>query len=307
MRSRRPRNHNAREDTFHRHNRQIRISPIRLIDENGEMQGVVATDQALRRAQDAGLDLVEIAANVRPPVCRILDYGKWKYEQQKKNQKARAQQRHTGLKEVKIKTTKIDPHDLGIKVNNAKRFLEQGYKVQVTLQYRGREMAHQELGRDIMDGIKRELFMISKVEQDFRMQGRRGNMVLAPEERDGKKVTAPAEGERITVGTKGVPLNEAGKAGANGQKPGGGGPRKNVFPERKAAPGEASDAPVGPPTEAQDAAPLPPATPVDGSETPSEAPRKKASFGIPARNADDAVIPTEPEADAKEPEPAGAS
>ena len=286
-------------------NRQIRISPIRLIDAEGEQQGVVPTDQALRMAQDAGLDLVEIAPNVRPPVCRILDYGKWKYEQQKKNDKQRAQQRHTGLKEVKIRTTKIDPHDLGIKTNNAKRFLEQGHKVQVTLQYRGREMAHQEIGRDIMDGIKRELFMISKVEQDFRMQGRRGNMVLSPEKRDPKKVRAPGEGESITVGTRGVPLNEPGdkngRAGGPGDTDGEApkAPRKQVFPDRKPA-----DAP-------------PPATPVmnpDGtpaatstsSEDAADAPRKRASFGLPARNADDAVLPKEQDQDQETPEPVGA-
>lgn len=270
MRSRRPRNHNARDDAFFRHNRQIRISPIRLIDEEGEMQGVVPTEQALRRAQDAGLDLVEIAPNVRPPVCRILDYGKWKYDQQKKNDKQRAQQRHSTLKEVKIRTTKIDPHDLQIKTNNARRFLEQGHKVQIGLQYRGREMAHQDIGRDIMDSIKRELFMISKVEQDFRMQGRRGNMVLAPDKKDPKKVQAPAEGERITVGTKGVSLSEAGGDSDGKAKP----TKKSLFPDRKPAAAAAQgDATGGEEAEA----------------TTSPAPR--ATFGIPARNSEDAVIP----------------
>jgi translation initiation factor IF-3 len=265
MRSRRPRNHNAREDAFFRHNRQIRISPIRLIDEEGEMIGVMPTDQALRQAQDAGLDLVEIAPNVRPPVCRILDYGKWKYEQQKKSDQQRAQQRHTGLKEVKIRTTKIDPHDLGIKINNAKRFLDQGHKVQVTLQYRGREMAHQEIGREIMDGVKRELFMISKVEQDFQMQGRRGNMVLSPDKKDPKKVRPPAESERITVGTKGVGIAEARKAEAEHLGEEVKAPRKSLFPQRAAA--DAS------------------------GEEGGEAPKPRATFGLPPRKTDDAVIP----------------
>ena len=278
MRSRRPRNHNAREDAFFRHNRQIRISPIRLIDAEGEMQGVVPTDQALRMAQDAGLDLVEIAPNVRPPVCRILDYGKWKYEQQKKTDKQRASQRHTGLKEVKIRTTKIDPHDLSIKTNNARRFLEQGYKVQVTLQYRGREMAHQEIGREIMDGIKRELFMLSKVEQDFRMQGRRGNMVLAPDKKDPKKVRPPEEGDSITVGTKGIAISDAPvkKGGDVSEAPKG--PKKKLFPDR--APAEAAE------------------------EMPeAEQPRKtKASFGLPPRNSDDAVIPSSSDDDSSDAE-----
>ena len=246
------------------------------------MVGVVPTEQALRRAQDAGLDLVEIAPNVRPPVCRILDYGKWKYEQQKKNDKQRAQQRHATLKEVKIRTTKIDPHDLGIKVNNARRFLEDGHKVQIGLQYRGREMAHQDIGREIMDSIKRELFMISKVEQDFRMQGRRGNMVLAPDKKDPKKVQAPAEGERITVGTKGVSLNEGGAdEAASKQKAG----KQSPFPQRTMpSAGDPNSTAAGP-----------------GRATLGPQ-RTGATLGIPARNADDAVIPdSEPTTEAEAP------
>ena len=207
MRNNRSSSHN-RSGSFFRHNRQIRISPVRLIDQNDEMVGVVATDQALRMAQDAGLDLVEVAPNVRPPVCKILDYGKWKYQQQKKEDKQRAAQRHSTLKEVKIRTTKIDQHDLMIKIKHAKEFLEDGHKVQFTLQYRGREMAHQELGVQIMDRIKRELFMASKVEQDFRMMGKRGTMVLAPDRKDPGKIRPPAPGERITVGTRGIRLDQ---------------------------------------------------------------------------------------------------
>lgn len=194
--------------SFFRHNRQIRISPVRLIDQNDEMVGVIPTDQALKMAQDAGLDLVEVAPNVRPPVCKILDYGKWKYQQQKKEDRQRAAQRHTTLKEVKIRTTKIDQHDLMIKIKHAREFLEDGHKVQFSLQYRGREMAHQELGLELMDKVKRELFMFSKVEQDFRMMGRRGTMVLAPDRKDASKVKPPGPGERITVGTRGVRLDQ---------------------------------------------------------------------------------------------------
>jgi translation initiation factor IF-3 len=207
MRNNRSSSHN-RTGTFFRHNRQIRISPVRLIDQNDEMVGVVPTDQAMRMAQDAGLDLVEVAPNVRPPVCKILDYGKWKYQQQKKEDKQRAAQRHSTLKEVKIRTTKIDQHDLMIKVKHAKEFLQEGHKVQFTLQYRGREMAHQELGLEIMNKVKRELFMFGKVEQDFRMMGKRGTMVLAPDRKDPNKIKPPAPGERITVGTKGIRLDQ---------------------------------------------------------------------------------------------------
>ena len=207
MRNNRSSSHN-RTGTFFRHNRQIRISPVRLIDHNDEMVGVVPTDQALRMAQEAGLDLVEVAPNVRPPVCKILDYGKWKYQQQKKEDKQRAAQRHSTLKEVKIRTTKIDQHDLMIKIKHAREFLAEGHKVQFTLQYRGREMAHQEIGLEIMDKVKRELFMVGKVEQDFRMMGKRGTMVLAPDRKDPTKVKPPAPGERITVGTRGIRLDQ---------------------------------------------------------------------------------------------------
>ena len=203
------RSRSNKPNNFVRSNRQIRISPVRLIDHEDNQVGVVPTDQALKMAQDVGLDLVEVAPNVRPPVCKILDYGKYKYQQAKKEDKQRAAQRHTSLKEVKIKTTKIDPHDLGIKVKRAEKFLKQGHKVQFTLQYRGREMAHQDIGRDMMDQIKRDLFMESKVEQDFKMQGRRGNMVLSPDKKDPNKVAPPPEGVSITVGTKGIPVSKA--------------------------------------------------------------------------------------------------
>lgn len=234
------RSRNTKTNTFFRHNRQIRISPVRLIDQNDEMVGVIPTDQAQRMAQDAGLDLVEVAPNVRPPVCKILDYGKWKYQQQKKDDKQRAAQRHTSLKEVKIRTTKIDEHDLMIKVERARKFLDAGHKVQFGLQYRGREMAHQDIGRDIMDRVKRELFMVSKVEMDFKMQGRRGSMVLAPDKKDPHKIKPPGEGERITVGTKGVRLDAPGE----GDESGDGAAGAPVSRRAPAAPAEKRPEPV---------------------------------------------------------------
>ncbi len=174
--------------TNFRHNHQIRISPVRLIDQDENQVGVVPTADAQRMAQDAGLDLVEVAPNARPPVCKILDYGKWRYQQQKKEDKSRASSRAGQLKEVKIKTVRIGDHDLLIKTERAKKFLEEGHKVQFTLQYRGREMAHQELGREIFDKIKKNLFMVSKVEQDMKMMGRRISMVLQPDHKDPTKV-----------------------------------------------------------------------------------------------------------------------
>ena len=143
-------------------------------------------------AQDAGLDLVEVAPTARPPVCKILDYGKWRYQQQKKEDKARAASRAGQLKELKLKTVKIGDNDLLIKINHAKEFLKEGNKVQFTLQFRGREMAHLELGRDIFKKIKDELFLCSKVERDAKMEGRRMTMVLQP---DHKSATVPKPGD----------------------------------------------------------------------------------------------------------------
>src|SRR5205807_9687759 len=132
-------------------------------------------------AREAGLDLVEVAPTARPPVCRIMDYGKWRYQQQKKEDKSRASSKAGQLKELKLKTVKIGVHDLMIKINHAKEFLKEGNKVQFTLQFRGREMAHLELGRDIFKKIKDELFLVSKIERDAKMEGRRMTLVLQPD------------------------------------------------------------------------------------------------------------------------------
>jgi translation initiation factor IF-3 len=167
--------------TNFRHNEQIRISPIFLIDENDVKVGSTTTAEALRKARDAGLDLVEVAPTARPPVCKIMDYGKWRYQQQKKEDKSRASSRGGQLKELKLRTVKIGEHDLMIKINHAREFLKEGNKVQFTLQFRGREMAHQDLGRDIFTKIKTELWPVSKVERDAKMEGRRMTLVLQPD------------------------------------------------------------------------------------------------------------------------------
>jgi translation initiation factor IF-3 len=149
-------------------------------------------------ATEASMDLVEVAPNARPPVCKIMDYGKWRYQQQKKEDKSRASNKGGQLKELKFKTVKIGDHDLQIKINHAKEFLKGGNKVQFTLQFRGREMAHQELGRAIFKKIKDELFLVSKVERDAKMEGRRMTLVLQPDHknpdavRPGQAGTAPA-------------------------------------------------------------------------------------------------------------------
>ena len=148
-------------------------------------------------AREAGLDLVEVAPTARPPVCRIMDYGKWRYQQQKKVDKSRASVRGGQHKELKLKTVKIGEHDLMIKINHAKEFLKEGNKVQFTLQFKGREMAHLELGRDIFTKIKTELFMVSKIERDSKMEGRRMTLVLQPDHKQpGAKQPAPQAGTK---------------------------------------------------------------------------------------------------------------
>jgi translation initiation factor IF-3 len=132
-------------------------------------------------AREAGLDLVEVAPNARPPVCRIMDYGKWRYQQQKKEDKSRASSRAGQLKELKLRTVKIGDHDLSIKINHAREFLKENNKVQFTLQFRGREVAHMDLGREIFNKIKMELWPVSKVERDTKLEGRRMTLVLQPE------------------------------------------------------------------------------------------------------------------------------
>ena len=142
--------------------------------------GIVETHEALARARAAGLDLVEVAPQSSPPVCRIMDYGKWKYAQSKKERKSKTRHHETELKEIRIKTPKIGEHDLGIKIAHAREFLERGDRVQFGLRFRGRELAHIDEGQKIFDQIKEALEDISKVEQAFRREGRRITMMLSP-------------------------------------------------------------------------------------------------------------------------------
>lgn len=151
-----------------------------MIDEEGNQLGVVSTKEALEKAEDVGLDLVEVSPTAKPPVCKILDYGKYKYEQQKKAAEARKKQKTVDVKEVKIRPG-IEEHDYGVKMKNARRFLEGGDKVKVTMRFRGREMAHQDIGVELLDRMKSELAEISKVEMAAKMEGRQMIMVLSPE------------------------------------------------------------------------------------------------------------------------------
>jgi translation initiation factor IF-3 len=152
---------------------------VRLVDQTGSMIGVLPLDEALERAEEAGLDLVEVSPTADPPVCKILDYGKFKYDAQKRAAEARKKQKTIDIKEVKMRPG-IDQHDYGVKMRNITKFLDAGDKVKVTLRFRGREMAHQELGLRVLDRVKEELEALGKVEQFPKMEGRQMTMVLAP-------------------------------------------------------------------------------------------------------------------------------
>ena len=142
-------------------------------------------------AREAGLDLVEVAPTARPPVCRIMDYGKWRYQQQKKDDKSRANSKGGRLKQLNIDTVRIGDHDLEIKINRAREFLKEGNKVQFTLRFKGREMAHLDLGRLLFNKVKQELFLVSKVERDAKMEGRRMTLVLQPDHKNPATAKAP--------------------------------------------------------------------------------------------------------------------
>ena len=152
---------------------------VRLIDETGENHGVVSIDDALRRAVEAGLDLVEISPNNDPPVCKILDYGKFKYQAQKKASEARKKQKTIEVKEIKMRPG-IDQHDYDVKMRAVEKFLKEGDKVKVTLRFRGREMAHKELGMDLLERVRVATDELAKVEQLPRLEGRQMSMVIAP-------------------------------------------------------------------------------------------------------------------------------
>ena len=160
-------------------NRQIRISPVRVIADNGDQLGVLTIDEALAAAAERGLDLVEVAPLARPPVVKIMDYGKFKFEQAKAARAAKKKQHVIHLKEVKYRPG-IDDHDFAFKTRHAREFLQDGNKVKVTMMYRGRQMAHIELGREVLDRVAVELKDIGKIEQEPKLEGRNMSMVLAP-------------------------------------------------------------------------------------------------------------------------------
>jgi translation initiation factor IF-3 len=152
---------------------------VRLIDENGHMLGVMSRREALNRAVETGLDLVEVSPNAEPPVCKILDYGKFKYEAQKKKNEARKKQKIIEVKEIKMRPG-IDDHDYDVKMRAMHRVLGEGDKVKVTMRFRGREMVHQELGLKVLERVRGQLDEVAKVEQMPRLEGRQMTMVIAP-------------------------------------------------------------------------------------------------------------------------------
>ena len=160
-------------------NEEIDSRTIRLIDADGEMVGVVTLQEGLEMAAEAALDLVEVSPNAEPPVCKILDYGKFKYEAQKKKAEARKKQKVIEVKEIKLRPN-IDDNDYGVKMKAMRKFLEDGDKVKITLRFRGREMAHQDLGVKVLDRVREELEDLAKIEQHPKLEGRQMVMVMAP-------------------------------------------------------------------------------------------------------------------------------
>jgi translation initiation factor IF-3 len=160
-------------------NEDIRVPQVRLIDQDGEMIGVMTAREAIQRAYSVGLDLLEISPNADPPVCKILDFGKFKYEQQKKKNEAKKRQKVIEIKEIKVRPN-IDENDYQVKLRAMKSFIEEGDKVKVTLRFRGREMAHQDIGVKVLERIRGDMDFATKVEQMPKMENRQMVMVLTP-------------------------------------------------------------------------------------------------------------------------------
>jgi translation initiation factor IF-3 len=160
-------------------NEDIRTATVRLIDQDGEMQCVMSTREAIQRAYAVGLDLLEISPNAEPPVAKILDFGKFKYEQQKKRNEAKKKQKVIEIKEIKVRPN-IDENDYQVKLRAMKAFIDEGDKVKVTLRFRGREMAHQDIGVKVLERIRTDMDAQTKVEQMPRMENRQMVMVLTP-------------------------------------------------------------------------------------------------------------------------------
>jgi len=179
LRRRRPRFQREPENNEPRYNERIRVRRILLIDDDGTKLGEFMTEDALQRAREKGLDLVEVAPNAKPPVCKILDYGKMKYDKKKRDSAARKRQSQVQLKEIKVRP-KTDEHDMDVKVRNAAKFLKEGNKVKVTVRFRGREHAHHDIGAEQCMHVANAVKEFGAIEMPPRMEGRQMTMILAP-------------------------------------------------------------------------------------------------------------------------------
>lgn len=178
-------------------NHMIRITPIRVIGPDNEQIGVLETSEALKMAIDQGLDLVEMVPDSRPPVCKIMDYGKYKYELSKKQQKSRAASKSAEMKQVRLgRSVKIDPHDIQIRIDQARRFIVAGHKVQVIQRFRGREIAHREIGLAHLNEVIKQLSDVAKVEQTPRWMGKEASILLAPDRVKVEAIKRKLEKER---------------------------------------------------------------------------------------------------------------
>lgn len=187
----------------------IRITPIRVVGPEMEQFGVIETSEALRKAQELGMDLVEISPEARPPVCRIMDYGKYKYELSQKERKNRAASRATELKEIRLgRSIKIDPHDIQVRVDQARRFLMMGHKILVVQRLKGREVTHRELGEDNLKKVLQSLTDIVKIEQSPRFLGKAWTMMLAPDKPKVEAIKRKLEKDRKEKLARGEKVEE---------------------------------------------------------------------------------------------------
>ena len=174
-------------------NEEIRIKEVRVTSASGEQLGIMDTRDALRLAEEQHLDLVEVAPKARPPVCRIMDFGKYRYEQQKREKEAKKKQKVITIKEVKLRPN-IEQHDFEVKLKNAVRFIEEGNKVKVTIMFRGRELSHPELGKELLDKVAERMGNLVSLEKSAKLEGKNMTMVVSPKPQKSAKVkTVPTE------------------------------------------------------------------------------------------------------------------
>ncbi len=167
-------------------NEEIRIREVRVTGANGEQLGIMLTRDALKLAEEQHLDLVEVAPKAKPPVCRIMDFGKYRYEQQKRDKEARKKQKVITVKEVKLRPN-IEQHDFDVKLKNAQRFIEEGNKVKVTIMFRGRELSHPEIGSEVLDRMAKAMEETVTVERAAKLEGKNMTMILSPKAQNAKK------------------------------------------------------------------------------------------------------------------------